>query len=172
MRIFITGFMGAGKTYLGRTLAEQLGFQFIDLDELIEAKLGMAISLIFQDSGETAFREIEAECLRSLAGQHQIVVSTGGGCPCFLENMEWMNGHGITLYFYATPGLLTKRLSSEKEHRPLISDIPPHDLEQFIEAKLGERALFYEQSHLKFLVPELGTDGLEKLAEYLRRFFT
>jgi shikimate kinase len=107
-----------------------------------------------------------------LAGQQQIVVSTGGGCPCFSGNMEWMNSHGITVYFFATPALLAERLVLEKEHRPLLADIPVQNIEGFIESKLGERTPFYEQGHLKFLVPQLGTEGLLGLGEYLRRFFT
>lgn len=164
--------MGAGKSFLGRILAEQLGFQFIDLDEFIEAKAGAPIAGIFQKSGETGFREMEASCLRDLTSQQQIVVSTGGGCPCFHGNMEWMNENGITVYFCADTALLVQRLLPEKAHRPLIADVPTEELAGFIESKMSERTSFYEKSHLKFLVPHQGTQGLDELGKYLRRFFT
>ena len=172
MRIFITGFMGAGKSYLGRVLAEQLGFSFVDLDELIETGSAMSIADIFQKLGEPAFRQIEAECLRSLANRNEIVVSTGGGTPCYFENMTWMNENGITIHLDASVSLLAQRLTLEKKQRPLIANLLDKELVDFIETKLAERAPFYEQSHLRFTVLEAGTNGVEVLAAYLSRFLT
>lgn len=164
--------MGAGKSYLGRNLATLLGFQFIDLDEYIESQSGKSISSIFKELGENAFRQIESDCLQSLALPNHSVVATGGGCPCFLGNLAWMNEHGVSVYFFAPASLLAKRLFPEKENRPLLAPLTKDNFEAFIDAKLAERATFYEQCHLKFKVPEFGQNGLEELADYLRKFFT
>ena len=172
MRIFITGFMGAGKSYLGKELAKLLGFSFVDLDELVEARMAMPVTEIFRQFGEPAFRQLEAECLRNLADKEQLVVATGGGAPCFFENMQWMNENGITVYFYAPTQLLAQRLSPEKANRPLLASLSDANFEAFVEAKLVERTPFYELSHLQFTVPTEGFQGIEVLANYLSRFFT
>ncbi len=170
MRIFILGFMGAGKSYLGKELANMLGFRFVDLDELIEAQLGLSVAEIFETGGELAFREAEAACLRSLGHERQVVVATGGGTPCFFENMQWMNDNGVTVFFRATPGLLAQRLIPEKVRRPLLAGLCDEEVEAFITKKLAERTLFYGLSHLEFEVPQEGNQGIEVLAKYLSRF--
>ncbi len=172
MRIFLTGFMGAGKSYLGRHLAGLLGFAFIDLDEVIEAKMQMSVSEVFERFGEQAFRQMEAQCLRSLANQSKIVVATGGGAPCFQGNMLWMNEHGVTIFFNATAELLAERLQPEKAARPLLAGLPDDALRDFIAAKLAERMPFYEQCHLEFRVPAQGLEGVESLADFLKRFLS
>jgi shikimate kinase len=169
MRIFVLGFMGAGKSFLGKVLAERLGYNFVDLDEMIEAKMAMPIPSIFQQLGEPAFRIIEAECLRGTAQHERLVVATGGGTPCFLDNLDWMNDNGITVYFSASSKLLAERLLTEKANRPLIAELPNDELDSFIAAKLSERAPFYERSHLKFLVPENGKVGIDELSNYFKR---
>lgn len=171
MRIFIIGFMGAGKSYLGNKLAKQLNFDFVDLDEMIERKLSMPISRVFEQYGELGFRQIEADCLHGLAKNERVVVSTGGGAPCFFENMKWMNENGITIYFSASTDLLTRRLQPEKAHRPLLASLSDAELAQFIQTKLAERGPFYEQCHLQFAVPDEGYSGIEALSKYLIRFF-
>jgi shikimate kinase len=163
--------MGAGKSYLGKELARLLGFAFADLDEVIEASAGMSVATIFEELGEAAFRELEAACLRGFSEQEQTVVATGGGTPCFHQNLDWMNEHGITVYFFANPNLLASRLEAEKDKRPLLARLRPGELEAFIERKLEERAIYYGMCHLQFQVPVLGFDGVDALAGYLRRFF-
>ena len=172
MLIFITGFMGAGKSYLGKVLARQLRFDFVDLDELIEAKMLMPISTIFEQQGEAGFRRVEAECLRSLAGKTDLVVATGGGTPCFLNNLAWMNVSGFTIYFSASTNLLAKRLLSAKSKRPLLTSLNDDELEGFIKMKLAERTSFYGQCHLQFNVPEVGTEGIDELSSYLSKVLT
>ena len=172
MQIFITGFMGAGKSYLGKELAKLLGFGFVDLDELVEAQMEMPVTEIFRQFGEPAFRQLEAECLRSLGDKKQLVVATGGGAPCFFENMQWMNENGVTVHFYAPTKLLVQRLSSEKANRPLLAGLSDADLEAYVESKVAERSPFYELCHLQFTVPAEGFQGIEVLSNYLGRFFT
>jgi shikimate kinase len=172
MHIFLVGFMGAGKTYLGCELAKQLGFDFVDLDKVIEESTHLPIAEFFQEHGEPAFRQMEAVCLRKLPATPTLVVSTGGGAPCFHQNMDWMNENGITIYLSASPMLLAERLLIEKSQRPLIAVVPDGKLEGFIEQVLGERSAFYEKCHIKFAVPQLGLAGLGDLANYLKRFIS
>jgi shikimate kinase len=139
---------------------------------MIEAQLAMPVTEIFRQFGEPTFRQLEAECLHSLAVKKQLVVATGGGVPCFYGNMQWMNENGITIYFYAPTQLLVQRLSPEKAHRPLLAGLSDADFDAFIEEKLAERAPFYELCHLQFTVPAEGFQGIEALANYLSRFFT
>lgn len=169
MIIFLTGFMGSGKTYLGKALADQLGFAFLDLDALIEVGEGLCIAEIFGRVGEQAFREMEARYLRTLAGHHHLVVATGGGAPCFFNNMDWMNGHGVSIYLHAEPALLAARLAGEKEKRPLLRQLDDGQLLAFIESKYSERRPFYDRANLQFDVPESGMAGIEALAGYLKR---
>ena len=171
MRIFLVGFMGVGKTYLGRALADSLGFAFVDLDEMIENSIGMTVPTIFQRLGEATFRKLEAENLRSLSNLTSAVVATGGGAPCYHDNMNWMNENGITIYLFASPMLLAERLRLEKSTRPLLADIPENELVSFIESKISERANFYENCHIQFEIPAKGIDGIDFLTQYLKRFF-
>src|SRR5690606_32439248 len=96
--IFLIGFMGCGKSTLGKKVATKTGYSFIDLDELIVQKIHMSISDYFESHGEAAFREIERDTLHSLYGSKNTIVATGGGTPCHLNNMEWMNKNGKTVY--------------------------------------------------------------------------
>lgn len=163
--------MGVGKSYLGKELARLLGFAFADLDAVIEEKAGMAVAAIFKEMGETVFREMEAACLRGFGNEQRIVVATGGGTPCFHQNLDWMNEHGITVFFFASPAVLVGRLEAEKDKRPLLAALNPAEVVAFIEKKLQERAVYYNRCHLQFNVPERGLEGVSSLADYLRRFF-
>lgn len=145
MNIFLIGFMGSGKSHWGKQWARQLGFTFVELDALIEAEAGKSIAQIFATEGEGVFREMESRLLKTCTSA-DCIVATGGGTPCFFDNMNWMNAHGTTVYLQATPQLLTQRLVGEKEQRPLLHDVADTELEAFIAAKLAERAPFYQQA--------------------------
>lgn len=148
MKIFLVGFMGSGKTFVGRQLAEKLGFLFIDLDSLIENIEGDIVSQIFENKGETYFRKIESDRLKDLKKWTEIVVATGGGAACFHDNMAWMSEHGITVYLQATPELLLERLKNEAEKRPLLRGKDESQLLDFIEKTVTEREVFYNQAHI------------------------
>lgn len=150
MRIFIIGFMGAGKTWSGRRLAERLGWLFIDLDDLIQTQQQMSIPEIFARFGEDGFRMIEAKALRSLVTMDDLIVATGGGTPCFFENIDWMNAHGVTVYLKTPIPLLVSRLSRRTD-RPLLARVPADELEDFIRKMMDRRRLFYEQA--QFIIP-------------------
>lgn len=147
-RIYIIGFMGSGKTTLGKKLAAGLQWSFIDLDKEIEDKAGKTINEIFSDSGEEFFRKLESGTLRNLDIQKDTVISVGGGAPCFSNNMDFMNKTGIVVYLRLTPGQLKSRLSRESYKRPLLKDITKNNLHQYIEEKLSERENIYNKASI------------------------
>ena len=148
MRIYLLGFMGSGKTTIGQQLARRLGYAFEDLDDLIERKYKTSIPLIFEKYDEQAFRNLETEVLHLTAGFENAVVATGGGTPCYFNNMEWMNKNGLTIYLKMHAGSLTRRIINAKKVRPLIRSKSPEEVLHFVELKLGERESFYEQAHI------------------------
>jgi shikimate kinase len=160
--IFLIGFMGSGKTTLGRKLAPRLGYEFIDLDHTVEAQEGMTIAEYFSKFGEEAFRRLESKVLRQTPYPANAVISTGGGLPCFFDNMEWMNNHGKTIYIKLSPKTLADRLQKEKDKRPVLREHKGDDLVAFIEGKLHERDGFYNQASII-------TDGLNLTAERLEQ---
>jgi shikimate kinase len=148
--IFLIGFMGSGKTSVGKRLAQLLNFEFIDLDEVIENSEGQTISQIFHEHSEEYFRSRESFFLQSLIDKKSIVVATGGGTPCFHSNMQWMLANGITIYLNTDAEVLFQRLKPEMAHRPLLKQNSEEELRNFIAAKLKERESFYGSS--KFIV--------------------
>jgi len=164
--IFLIGFMGSGKTTLGRKLAARLGYPFMDLDHILEAQAGMTIAQYFSEFGEDAFRKLESEVLKQTNYPQHAVVSTGGGLPCFFDNMQWINAHGRSVYIKLPPKTLASRLENEKEQRPLLREKHGEALIGFIADKLVEREHYYSQA--TFI-----TDGLsltaEKVEQLLKR---
>ncbi|WP_158825292.1 shikimate kinase [Mucilaginibacter lacusdianchii] len=164
-RIFLIGFMGCGKTTLGRKLAAKLNYTFYDLDQLLEEQAGMSVAEYFSSFGETAFRVAEAEILKQTPYAENAVISTGGGLPCFFDNLTWMNTNGQTVYIKLSPKTLASRLESGKDERPLLRDKHGDELVAFIADKLSERESFYEQAHI--IADGLGLSA-EKLAGILK----
>lgn len=158
MRIFITGFMGAGKTHWGKIWADELGVPFLDLDASIVAQQQRSIADIFEQEGEDFFRNIESIALRNTAAIKDCVVACGGGTPCYLNNMEWMNNNGQTVYISVPPITLQQRLLQESASRPLIRHLNSQQLLSFIEMSLDERMPFYKQAvwllDEQFLTPQ------------------
>jgi len=143
-RIFLVGYMGSGKTTMGKLLAQQLGLSFLDLDAYIEGKFHRTIAQIFEQEGEAGFREIEQRFLHEVAEFEDVVVATGGGAPCFYDNMAYMNEQGITVYLKMTADQLAERLALSKTGvRPLISNKSKAELQQFISEGLSKREGFY-----------------------------
>jgi shikimate kinase len=162
--------MGVGKSFLGRLLAESLSFPFVDLDADIVARSGSSIPAFFHMHGEYAFRQLEAACLRATTTQPHVVVATGGGTPCFADNMPWMNENGITVFLDATTNTLVERLLPALHERPLLNGLSEQELPSFIESKLAERLPFYRQTHFKLSVDEDGLAAVSQLTQYLRSF--
>ena len=148
--IFLVGFMGSGKTTWGKKIANALNIPFVDLDHEIVENIGMTIPEYFKLHGEDAFRTIENEYLKKQADRIAII-STGGGTPCYFDNMEWINNNGLSLYLYHTPKSLWSRLSqSDVNKRPVLKGLSGDELFEFIDVKLNERSEFYEKAHIKF----------------------
>ena len=150
MRIFLIGFMGSGKTFAGRRLAQKAGLPFIDLDEWIEDSEGAGIRAIFETKGEPYFRALERDALRATAQFRDLVVSCGGGTPCFFGNMQWMNEHGVTIYLRASPEILARRLARQQEQRPLLKGLGQDELEAFVRSKLAERESSYLEASIVY----------------------
>lgn len=149
MLIFLIGFMGSGKTTLGRPLAARLGYRFVDLDKQIEEGEGSTIGEIFAIHGEAHFRALETAYLQHVISQGgDAVVSTGGGTPCFGNNMTLMNDSGVTVYLKHTPGRLAERLRTAHTQRPLVAGKSPEELLRYITETLAEREAFYGRANV------------------------
>ncbi|MET3880111.1 MULTISPECIES: shikimate kinase [Chitinophaga] len=146
MKIYLLGFMGAGKSYWGKQLADHWQLPYYDLDEVIVEAEEMAIADIFATKGEDYFREKESQLLRELSKQDNFLISCGGGTPCFQENMDFMNEHGTTVWINPSVETMVERLQRKKSKRPLIADLEDEDLVGFVEKKMAERLPFYQQS--------------------------
>lgn len=148
--IFLIGFMGSGKTTWGKKIASALKVPFVDLDHEIVEHIGMSIPEYFSLHGEESFRELERVFLKKQAGRLAII-STGGGTPCYFDNMEWIKENGLSLYLFHTVKSLWSRLSqSDVNKRPVLKGLEGDALLAFIEQKLDERSSFYEQADIKF----------------------
>lgn len=140
--------MGVGKSTFGRKLARELDLPFIDLDQEIVSVEKQTIAEIMTNQGEAYFREIESEVLKQLT-HRPAVIATGGGAPCFFDNMDWMLRNGITVYLRATPAFLYSRLQqTNTDERPLLKGLSEAEQMQYIETKLQEREPFYARAHL------------------------
>lgn len=145
--LFLLGFMGSGKTRLGKQLASYFARPFIDLDELIVTGEQQSVAAIFASQGEAGFRALEQQYLQALAGQPNAVVSLGGGTPCFFDNMDWVNRHGRSIYLKVPLETLIERLERNAGQRPLLAQLPRAEWPQALENLLRLRAPFYEQAH-------------------------
>jgi len=148
MRIFLVGYMGCGKSTIGRKIAATMGISFVDLDKYIEERYFKSVPLIFAEEGEEGFREKERVSLFEVSQFEDIVVGTGGGAPCFFDNMELMNTSGITIYIAPDTEILATRLLKSRTVRPLIVGKSREELISFINNALLKRAPFYEQSKI------------------------
>ncbi|MEB8330561.1 shikimate kinase [Flavobacteriaceae bacterium KMM 6897] len=157
MKIVLVGYMGSGKTTVGKELSKYLGFRFLDLDAYIEDRTGMKIAAIFMEKGEIFFRKLEHQyLLEVLENNSDIILSTGGGTPCYSGNMEVISRHTENVFYLRVSiPVLVKRLSKEKSHRPLIAHIEDRDLPEFFGKHIFERSLFY--SLAAHTIPSDGT---------------
>jgi shikimate kinase len=169
-RFFLTGFMGSGKTTLGLSLAARMNMPFVDLDALIQSREGCSVSDIFAEVGETGFRHIEQAHLHTLLKYKKVVVSTGGGTPCFFDNMDWMNRFGVSIYLKTPSELLYSRLKGEAKHRPLLKRFNHDELLPFIKITVRQREEFYNKAHLTILQESNQMGILDELEEMLLNF--
>ena len=163
MRIFLIGFMGCGKTTLGKKLAKHLNYNFIDLDSYIEKTTNKTITEIFENKGEKKFRIVEKESLMEVCKKDNLVIATGGGTPCFFDNMQTMLAKGICIYLKMEAEDLAERLKKEKNNRPLINQLTGNTLIDFISEKLMEREVFYKKAHHILTAKNISTTDIIKL---------
>lgn len=148
MKIYLIGYMGSGKSTLGKSLAEALDIPWIDLDTEIESRFKISVSDFFHKYGENAFRDIEHKVLSEIALIPDLVVSTGGGVPCFLNNMELMNQTGLTIYLSASPEIILTRIGPFAWKRPLFRQMNGEDTLEKIREHLLSREIFYKQANI------------------------
>ena len=157
MKIFLIGYMGSGKSTVGRIVAKRLKLRLLDMDDIIEQKHGMSVARFFEKHGEEKFREEEHNTLTQLIKEENVIISTGGGTPCFYNNMELMNKSGLTIYLSLTPPVLAKRLKTTNlTSRPLLAKLNHAELEQYIRGNIEVRQEFYNKA--KVIVTGEGDD--------------
>lgn len=152
-RIFLIGFMGSGKSTLGKELAKELGYTFIETDKWIEQQEGRSISQIFSESGEEYFRQKEIQFLIHLQLVDTCIVATGGGMPCTEANMTLMNQLGTTIWLDVDEGILVERLEKEKATRPLLSN--ENDIKKKVAELLEIRKPFYNMANITVTNPTI-----------------
>ena len=145
-RIILIGYMGSGKTTVGKALSKETGMMFYDLDWYIENRMHTTVSKLFTERGEEAFRKIEYNMLHEVAEFEDVIISCGGGTPCFFDNMDYLNQQGDVVYLKASPDTLYKHLLMAKVERPLLKGKSPEELIAYITEHLKERAPFYEKA--------------------------
>lgn len=159
--VYLIGFMGAGKSHTGRLLADRLGWPLLDLDAAVETAAGQTVAAIFATLGEAEFRRRETRALRETVARGPLVVSTGGGAPCFHGNMEWLLDHGHVVFLDPPTEVLEARLAAGRAHRPLLA---APDWRTALRRRLAARRPVYERAHLRLE----DTDDLEALLGFLR----
>jgi shikimate kinase len=163
MRIYLIGYMGCGKSTLGRRLAKHLDVQFVDMDHYIEERNCKTIPQIFAEEGEAEFRKKERKALEELSEFTDIVIATGGGAPCFFDNIDLMNRSGKTIYMNIDPVILADRLLKSKTERPLIKGKSREELVAFIDDTLRKRNEFYLQARYQITEPDIDLAFVENL---------
>ncbi|MEN2283182.1 shikimate kinase [Algoriphagus sp. SE2] len=151
LKVVLIGLPGSGKSTFGKQLASILNFPFYDLDSLVEKDFNMKIPEIFNRLGEGQFRKWETESLkRILKSQQSYVLASGGGCPCFNDNMDLINEHGISVYLDVPLGEISKRLGVSKiQNRPMFQDLDRIEITMKLKSLLTDREYFYNQAKIK-----------------------
>lgn len=160
-RIIIIGYMGSGKTTVGHALSQELGLPFYDLDWYIETRMHRTVKQIFDEKGEDGFRKIEHNLLHEVAEFEDVIISCGGGTPCFFDNIDYINRQGETVYLKCTTDVLYKHLKMGKTVRPLLLNKTPDEVKTFIETQLKQREPFYAKA--KHIVDVSLMDNKEKI---------
>ena len=166
-RIIIIGYMGAGKTTVGKTLAQELNLPFYDLDWYIESRMRKTVKEIFDERGEEGFRIIEHNLLHEVAEFEDVIISCGGGVPCFYDNMEYMNQQGETVYLKATPEVLYGHLKMGKSVRPLLENKTQEEVKDFINEQLKIREPYYNKG--KYILDVNLMDDYDKIRIFVTK---
>jgi shikimate kinase len=148
MNIYIVGYPCCGKTSLGKKIAKKIGYNFVDLDHLFEEEYKITIPDFFEKYSEEAFRMCERKILHSTTSLKNTIIATGGGTPCYFDNMEFINKNGTSIYLQRCVGFLTERLKNTKQNRPLLQNISTEEMPLYIEKQLSSREAYYLKSHI------------------------
>jgi len=171
MRVILIGFMGSGKSSLGKSLAKELEMPFFDLDDVIVEEEGNNIPTIFAKHGETYFRTVESKYLKEYIHQYpNLILATGGGTACFNDNMKYLKDAGFTIYLNASPEILHYRLSKSKHIRPLIKGLYGDKLLAFITSKLSEREAFYKTADKEVFISNDRAENLKNVQALISEF--
>jgi shikimate kinase len=165
-KIILIGYMGAGKTQLGRSLAQSLNIRFINSDSEIEQQTGMTTGQIFEQYGEDYFRTLEKEFLQTFNADNSFVLATGGGTPCYNDQMTVLNALGTTVYLQCSNETLFSRLKNERDHRPLIAGLSDDELRDAIDFRMKQRESIYQLAQI--VLPE-NEQTVESLSQHLHR---
>ena len=165
MKIAFVGYMGSGKSFWANKLALEIGLQYIDLDSFLEENyLHSSVSDFIRDKGEIMFRKLEKQALLVLCeSENDMVLSCGGGTPCYYNNMETLNDNFYTVYLNCTIKTLVSRLSDELSHRPLLNHLDPSELKEFVAKHLFERRIFYSQAKITLNENHFNMESLLKI---------
>lgn len=162
-RIILIGYMGSGKTTLGKALSKETGLMFYDLDWYIESRMRKTISELFAEKGEEGFRKVEYNMLHEVAEFEDVIISCGGGTPCFFDNMDYLNQQGDVVYLKATPETLYRHLQMARVERPLLKGKSQEELIDYITTHLQEREPYYQQARYQLDVNLL--DNYDKIQD-------
>ena len=162
-RIYLVGYMGAGKTTAAKRLAHRLGWGVADTDALFEEKYRISVDDFFQKYDEPLYRKLESQVLKATAHLENTVISTGGGTACYFDNMDWMNQHGLTVFLRISPAAAVDRVLHSRHKRPLTRGKTEAELMEFVSQHYAARMPFYEQAQITVKSEDLDLEGLMRL---------
>ena len=165
--IYLVGFMGVGKTTVGKKLARRLGYRFVDMDDFFEEKFKIEIHRFFDKYDEPLFRKLEHDRLKKTFEMKGVVVATGGGAPCHYGGIEEISHHGISIFLEMPPAIIAYRLLHARRKRPLVMGKTGETLTQYIEEKLDERLSCYEKADIKVNAVQV---DIAALAENIKHY--
>lgn len=168
-RVYLIGFMGVGKSSVGKRLAHKMRWSFIDTDNIIEKELGITVQEVFDQLGEEWFREYEQKVLIKTTSFQNTIIATGGGTPCFYNNMDTIINNGLCIYLRMPPKEIVLRISQSQKKRPLIDNLTGIELEKFVEKTLAERETIYSKAHL--IADALNPNLIHTLEQQIKRDF-
>ena len=164
-RIYLVGYMGAGKTTVARRLASHLGWEVVDTDAMFEEKYRISVDDFFHKYDEPLYRKLESQVLKETESLENVVISTGGGTACYFDNMDWMNQHGLTVFLRISEKAVVDRLLHAKRKRPLAEGKTEAELTEFVNQHYTARLPFYEQAKITVKAEDFDLENLIKQIE-------